>query len=221
MNTQSEHHDRIRWIMQHAKKISLRQWIWSGVLIGGVAFIAFAPATSPTQLNVKQEGRQDTRQQRPTGSQHSKPSSLVTTANSQSFSRSFEWTQLQLTHRHQFTVDPFDPFNQIQGSNEPLRVTNDIKKNSDVSSKPPPLVAPIAATVAIIEPSVPKPSAPLLPFKYAGSMANKPMVVYQQELLDLHVGLVIENTWRVTDITSLSITFEYIPLKELKKLNLE
>jgi hypothetical protein len=81
---------------------------------------------------------------------------------------------------------------------------------------PPPAPAPV---VAVVAEAPPPPTAPPVPFKFVGLIeekAAKPaaFIAKGDALFVVHVGDVVENTYRVESFNSAQVVVTYLPLQQ-------
>ena len=106
-----------------------------------------------------------------------------------------------------------------------------VKKEGEVQdifagrSWTPPPAPVVAAPVALAPPAPPPaPSAPPLPFKYLGRMADaERLVVFlerNQVALSASVGEKLENDYQIEGISESAVTFLYLPLGTKQILNI-
>lgn len=86
-----------------------------------------------------------------------------------------------------------------------------------VKSKP--VVAPV-----VVAPPPPPPSAPPLPFTYIGKLVDGGVttvfLAHRQANLAVKVGEVVENTYRLEQVTDSTITLTYLPLNAQQQMSL-
>lgn len=84
---------------------------------------------------------------------------------------------------------------------------------------PPPPPAPVAPP-----PPPPPPEAPPIPFKFIGQIEDKSakpaaFITKGEALFVVHVGDVVENTYRVESFNSAQVVVTYLPLKQRQTID--
>ena len=83
---------------------------------------------------------------------------------------------------------------------------------------PPPPPAPVAM-VPVVPEAAPPPTAPPVPFKFVGLIEEKTakpaaFIAKGEALFVVHVGDVVENTYRVESFNSAQVVVTYLPLQQ-------
>lgn len=110
---------------------------------------------------------------------------------------------------------------EIEKLNRTRRETSIVDVFASVTVVPPPAPPPAA-----VKPAPPPlaPTAPPLPFKFIGRLADGDKLVAFLDLggeaLSVSTGDAVQNTYRVERITEGEITFTYLPLGTQQKLTL-